>query len=500
MDYLSFVSCLLLAWVVIHILLNVFKHNESNTRVLPPGPPTIPIFGNLFSLGTKPHVSLTELSKKYGPIMRMQLGQVPIVVISSSVIAKEALQKNDVSISNRPIIDAVRALNHQQKSFVWLSVSPLWKKLRKLSNSEVFSTSKLDATQSFRRKKVRDLLDYVKRQSEDHLAVSIGQVAFSTTLNLLLSTFFSVDLSDINSEFAHEFRETIRGIMEEVGKPNFADYFPVLRVIDPQGIRRRISVHFRKMIALFNTMIDERLQEKRPPGLIQDSDVLDALLRLNREKPEEMELSTIRHLLLDLFDAGTDTTSTTIEWAMTELLRNREKMKKAQEELRETIGKGTPMNESDIIRLPYLQAVVKETLRLHPPAPFLVPRKADSDINLFGFTVPKGMQVQVNVWAIGRDPSLWENPNSFEPERFMGADIDVKGGHFELIPFGAGRRICPGLPLAFRMIHLMVGSFIHEFDWELEGGVLPEKMDMEEKFGITMEKAQRLKIIPTLRT
>lgn len=185
-----------------------------------------------------------------------------------------------------------------------------------------------------------------------------------------------------------------------------------------------------------------------------------------------------------------------MEWAMAELLRNPEKLKKAQQELRETIGKGNPVQESDIPRLPYLQAIVKETFRLHPAVPFLVPRKVDSDVKLFGFTVPKNAQVLVNVWAIGRDPNNWERPNSFEPERFMGLEMDVKGFHFELIPFGGGRRICPGLPLAIRMIYMMLGSLIHGFDWKLEGGISPEKMDMEEKFGITLEKAQRLRAIP----
>lgn len=500
MDYLSFVLCLLLAWVAIHLLLsNVRKGNESNSRSLPPGPPTLPIFGNLFSLGSKPHISLTELAKTYGPLMTLQLGQVPTVIISSAVMAKEALQKNDLYLSNRQVIDAARAVNHHRDSLVWLPLSPLWRSLRKITNSEVFSARKLDMSQSLRRKKVRDLLDYVQKQSEAGLAVDIGLVAFTTSLNLLSNTFFSVDLGDPSSEYAAEFRETIRGIVEEMGKPNFADYFPMLNKIDPQGIRRRASVHFRRMIDLFDTMIDQRLQGKRPPETLPGDDVLDALLDINQKKSEELELSKITHLLVDLIGAGTDTTSTTLEWAMAELLRNPEKLKKAQAELQEIIGKGNPVEEPDIARLPYLQAIVKETFRLHPAAPLLVPRKADSDVTLFGFTVPKNSQVLVNVWAIGRDPELWDNPNSFEPERFMGSEIDVKGCDFELIPFGAGRRICPGLPLAIRMLHLMLGSLIHEFDWKLEGGIPPEKMDMEEKCGITLEKAQRLQVIPVLR-
>ncbi|XP_021735700.1 geraniol 8-hydroxylase-like [Chenopodium quinoa] len=472
---------------------------KNNEKKLPPGPPPLPISGDLFSLGSMPHVSLTKLAKEYGPLMMLQLGQVPTVIISSAAVAKEALQKNDVCFSSRHILDAVRALKHHENSVAWLpagSASSEWRNLRKICNSHVFSASRLGASQSLRRNKINDLIFYVEKSSDDGTAVNIGQAAFTTTLNLLSNTFFSVDMGDPNSEIAREFRETIRGLMEEVGKPNFADYFPFLQKIDLQGIRQRTSVHFGKLIDFFKIMINQRLQGERPSGSIEGNDVLDALLGINHEKNEKIELSIIPYLLLDLFSAGTDTTSTTLEWAMAELLHNPGKLKKAQMELQEIIGKGNSLAETDTPRLPYLQAIVKETLRMHPPVPLLLPKKADADVQLFGFNVPKNAQVLINAWAIGRDPTLWENPTLFEPERFMGSNIDFKGHDFELIPFGAGRRICPGLPLANRMIPLMLGSLIHGFDWKLENGISPDEMDMEESFGLTVEKAQRLCAIP----
>ena len=201
-------------------------------------------------------------------------------------------------------------------------------------------------------------------------------------------------------------------------------------------------------------------------------------------------------MLQDLFVAGTDTTSSTLEWAMAELLHNPEKLLKARVELLQTIGKDKQVKESDITRLPFLQAVVKETFRLHPVVPFLIPHRVEEDRDIDGLTVPKNAQVLVNAWAIGRDPNIWENPNSFVPERFLELDMDVKGQNFELIPFGAGRRICPGLPLATRMVHLMLASLIHSCDWKLEDGMTPENMNMEDRFGITLQKAQPLKAIP----
>ena len=198
----------------------------------------------------------------------------------------------------------------------------------------------------------------------------------------------------------------------------------------------------------------------------------------------------------DLFVAGTDTTSSTLEWAMTEVLHNPETLKKAKEELAQVIGKGKTIEESDIARLPYLRAIVKETLRIHPPVPFLIPRKLEVDVEICGYEIPKGTQILVNVWAIGRDPSTWANATSFMPERFLDSEIDFRGQDFELIPFGAGRRICPGLPLAIRMVPVMLGSLINSFDWTLEGGIAPKDMNMEEKFGITIQKAHPLQAIP----
>ena len=180
---------------------------------------------------------------------------------------------------------------------------------------------------------------------------------------------------------------------------------------------------------------------------------------------------------------------------MAELLQNPKAMSKAKAELEETIGKGKPVEETDIAGLPYLQAILKETFRLHPPVPFLLPRKAEEDVEINGYTVPKGAQVLVNVWAVGRDPNTWDRPNFFMPERFLGSDIDVKGRNFELIPFGAGRRLCPGLPLAMRMVQMMLGTLINSFDWKLEGGMKAEEMDMEDKFGITLEKAQPVRAV-----
>lgn len=181
---------------------------------------------------------------------------------------------------------------------------------------------------------------------------------------------------------------------------------------------------------------------------------------------------------------------------MMELLINPEKMACAKNELRSIIGEKKQVQESDIPRLPYLRALIKETFRYHPAAPLLIPHRAEDDVEINGYTIPKDTQVLVNVWAMGRDSSIWWNPGTFEPERFLDSEIDFKGQDFELIPFGSGRRMCPGLALVDRMLHLTVASLIHNFDWKLEAGVKPEELDTSEKFGLSLHKAVPLKAIP----
>lgn len=199
----------------------------------------------------------------------------------------------------------------------------------------------------------------------------------------------------------------------------------------------------------------------------------------------------------DLIIAGTDTTSSTFEWAMAEILRNPETIKKARAEIEKKIGRNKKMvHESDVAELPYLRAIVKETFGLHPAAPILIPCKTAEDIEIEGYFIPKDTQVIVNAWKIGRDPSLWGNPEKFMPERFLESEIDPGGQHFELIPFGGGRRMCARMPLAIRMLHSMVGSLIYRFDWKLEDGVKPENVDMNENSATIVHMATPLRAIP----
>nr|AJD87474.1 cytochrome P450 CYP76AD6 [Beta vulgaris]ALS88208.1 CYP76AD6 [Beta vulgaris] len=498
MDNATLAVILSILFVFYHIFKSFFTNSSS--RRLPPGPKPVPIFGNIFDLGEKPHRSFANLSKIHGPLISLKLGSVTTIVVSSASVAEEMFLKNDQALANRTIPDSVRAGDHDKLSMSWLPVSQKWRNMRKISAVQLLSNQKLDASQPLRQAKVKQLLSYVQVCSEKMQPVDIGRAAFTTSLNLLSNTFFSIELASHESSASQEFKQLMWNIMEEIGRPNYADFFPILGYIDPFGIRRRLAGYFDKLIDVFQDIIRERqkLRSSNSSGAKQTNDILDTLLKLHEDN--ELSMPEINHLLVDIFDAGTDTTASTLEWAMAELVKNPEMMTKVQIEIEQALGKDClDIQESDISKLPYLQAIIKETLRLHPPTVFLLPRKADNDVELYGYVVPKNAQVLVNLWAIGRDPKVWKNPEVFSPERFLDCNIDYKGRDFELLPFGAGRRICPGLTLAYRMLNLMLATLLQNYNWKLEDGINPKDLDMDEKFGITLQKVKPLQVIPVPR-
>nr|ADJ68324.1 geraniol 10-hydroxylase [Picrorhiza kurrooa] len=491
MDFLTIILGLLFAITLIH----GYQLLSSKGKRLPPGPTPLPLIGSLHLLGDQPHQSLAKLAKKHGELMCLRLGFINTIVISSAAMAKEVLQKQDLAFSSRMSPNAVHAHDQFKYSVVWLPVAARWRSLRKVLNSKIFSGNRMDANQHLRGRKRQELIAYCRKRSQTGGAGDMGRAPFRNPVNLAVEHDFFKRIEDPYSDSAKEFKDLVWNIMLEAGKPNLVDFYPVLEKVDPQGIRKRMTVHFGKVIELFSGLINERTEK----GKTQDAgttDVIDVLLKISKENPDEIDRTHIERLCLDLFVAGTDTTSNTLEWAMAESLKNPEIMKKAKAELEQVIGKGKVLDEADIQRLPYLRCMVKETLRIHPPVPFLIPRKVEQDVEVCGYTVPKNSQVFVNAWAIGRDAETWPNPLEFKPERFMESEVDMRGRDFELIPFGAGRRICPGLPLALRMVPVMLGSLLNSFDWKLEGGAGPKELDMEEKFGITLQKALPLMAVP----
>jgi hypothetical protein len=297
MDLLSCVIGLCLTWIFLKTF-HIIPRGKENHKKLPPGPKPFPVIGNLLELGDKPHKSLTNLAKAHGPIMTLKLGRVTTIVISSANMAKQILQTHDQILSNRTVPDALRAHKHDEFGLPWIPVSSRWRNLRKICNGQLFSNAALDANQDIRRKKVQELLAETRQSSLTSEAIDIGRAAFKTTLNILSNTILSVDLADPNSDTARKFKEIVWNIMKDIGKPNLADYFPVLKKIDPQGIRQRMIVNGGKMIDLFAHLISERLQLRKVSSSIPNRDILDTLLNMIEENSEKMDKTTMEHFFL----------------------------------------------------------------------------------------------------------------------------------------------------------------------------------------------------------
>ncbi|GLJ19374.1 hypothetical protein SUGI_0349040 [Cryptomeria japonica] len=481
--------------LVILILFLKKKSNSSLSLRPPPGPPGWPIIGNIFQLGDKPHQSLFHLAQKYGPLMTIKLGMQTTLVVSSESMAREVLKNNDQSFASRTINTVISAFSYKGTSLLWSPYGAHWRLLRKISNSEIFSVKRLEALQQLRREEIYSTIDEIMEDCKQGNSTKIGEKAFMISLSIMGKTVCGKKLLESGSAQATEFKSMVREVLELAGVPNLSDFFPFLGRFDVQGLTVKAISLAKRFDDMFNRVIDERLAQRTVSGN-EVKDFLDVMLNL-REDGAQITLDSMKAILMDMFIAGIDTTSATIEWTMTELLRKPELMRKAQAELDDVVGVERRMEEADIDNLPYLRAAVKEVFRLHPPVPMMI-RKADVSREIDGFLISENTHVLVNLWAMGRDTSVWKDPLNFNPDRFLESKIDYKGQDFELIPFGAGRRICIGLPLAHRQVHLVVGSMLQAFTWSIpmdnDAGI-----DMSERFGLTLQKAVPLTAVPTLR-
>ncbi|CAA0386028.1 unnamed protein product [Arabidopsis thaliana] len=485
----------------------LFYTKRCRTR-LPPGPNPWPVIGNIFQLaGLPPHDSLTKLSRRHGPIMTLRIGSMLTVVISSSEVAREIFKKHDAALAGRKIYEAMKGGKSSDGSLITAQYGAYWRMLRRLCTTQFFVTRRLDAMSDVRSRCVDQMLRFVEEGGQNGTkTIDVGRYFFLMAFNLIGNLMFSRDLLDPDSKRGSEFFYHTGKVMEFAGKPNVADFFPLLRFLDPQGIRRKTQFHVEKAFEIAGEFIRERTEvREREKSDEKTKDYLDVLLEFRGgdgvdEEPSSFSSRDINVIVFEMFTAGTDTTTSTLEWALAELLHNPRTLTKLQTELRTYFKcSNQKLQEEDLPNLPYLSAVIMETLRLHPPLPFLVPHKAMSTCHIFDqYTIPKETQVLVNVWAIGRDPKTWIDPIMFKPERFISDPDarDFKGQDYEFLPFGSGRRMCPALPLASRVLPLAIGSMVRSFDWALENGLNAEEMDMGERIGITLKKAVPLEAIP----
>jgi 4-hydroxyphenylacetaldehyde oxime monooxygenase len=311
-----------------------------------------------------------------------------------------------------------------------------------------------------------------------------------------------------SEQFAHRehFQHVLDDAMDMLASFSAEDFFPNAagRLVDRlTGFLARRERIFSELDAFFEKIIDQHMDPAARPVPEPDNgggDLVDVLINLWKENDGTLRFTRdhVKAIVMDTFIGAIDTNSVTILWAMSELIRKPRVLRKAQAEVRAAVGGNMPRVDSDAAaKIPYLKMVVKETLRLHPPATLLVPRETMRDTTICGYHVPAKTRVFLNAWAIGRDPASWPAPDEFNPDRFQGSDVDYYGSHFELIPFGAGRRICPGLAMGETNVTFTLANLLYCFDWALPAGMTPEDMSMEETGRLTFHRKAPLVVRPT---
>eukprot|EP01018_Ginkgo_biloba_P005297 Gb_04401 [translate_table: standard] len=484
------------------ILFSSFRSKRNGRYRLPPGPNPWPIIGNLHMLGKLPHRTLQELAKKYGPVMYLRLGSMPTVVVSSPEMAKQFLKTHDAVFASRPLQLAGKYLTYDFKDVAFAPYGPYWRHMKKLCTIELLASKRIESFRSTREEEMSVIINSIWRESGRGTApVNVTEKLTSLTTGIMCRMIFGGKFSD-DDMTGRDFREFIQLLSEAAGVFNIGDYVPFLQRLDLQGVRRRVKKFNQIFDAFAEKVVDEHVESMKLNEKNEGrKDFVHVLLEMMEEmQSTEMEITreSIKALIFDMLLAGVETSATTMDWCMAELLRNPDLMKKAQKEIETVVGKDRRVKESDLPNVEYLQCLVKETLRLHPPVPLLPPHFSMESCTVGEYHLPPMTRLLVNVWAIATDPMVWEDPLAFKPERFMGTDISVKGQVFEVLPFGSGRRGCPGASLAIVVVEYAVAQLLHCFDWNLVG-VDPQQLDMTEVFGVTGPRQGHLYALPTSR-
>ncbi|KAI9111000.1 hypothetical protein K1719_017875 [Acacia pycnantha] len=497
-DTVTFI--LVSAWAFFAVTLFAWFFFFKPNYKLPPGPPGVPLFGNLLSLDPELHSYLATMSQTYGPIFMLRLGTKYAFVFTSPSMAQQVLKDQDITFANHIMPIAGKKASYGGRDIVASPYGPEWRMLRKVCVFKMLSNTTLDSVYTLRRREVRKTVGFLHSRAGSQ--VNIGEQIFLTVLNVITNMMWGETVeSGERTVVGAEFREVVSGITEMLGVPNVSDFFPGLSWFDLQGLERKLMALAKRLDRIFEKMIDRRMKMNRESESKgeESKDFLQFLLKLKDEQDPKTPLSMIhvKALLMDMVVGGSDTSSNSIEFGMAHILNNQEVMKRVQEELDSVVGRDNVVEESHINKLPYLLAVMKETLRLHPVLPLLVPHCPSKTTTVGGYTIPKGSRVFVNVWAIHRDPSIWDNPLEFDPSRFLDANKwDYSGNDFSYFPFGSGRRMCAGIAMAERTFLYFLATLMHSFDWKLPEG---QTLDISEKFGIVLKKKTPLVAIPSPR-
>ncbi|KAM6552687.1 hypothetical protein CsatB_013449 [Cannabis sativa] len=384
------------------------------------------------------HHTLRDLAKKYGPLMYLKIGEVPTIVISSPEFAKQVMRVHDVNFASRPSILFSKIMLYDGAGLAFAPYGEHWRQVRKIFMQELLNTTRV---QSFNYIREEEMLNFV-----DSISSNVGNMSRS--------------------------------------KPKL------------ERLRERTA-------KIFEEIIHEHKKQK--PKERSDEDFVDVLLKYHHDNDDlgfSLTNENIYAIIFEIFGAGVETSASSVEWVMSELMKNPKIMKKAQDEVREVFRRKGLGNERALDEMKYLKSVIKESMRLHPILPLIVPRQNQEKCEINGYEIPAKTNTIINAWVIGRDSNYWPEPEIFKPERFLDDSncIDSKlGNNFEYLPFGGGRRICVGMSFGLLSVELSLALLLYHFDWMLPNGMKNEDLDMTESFRATLQRKNFLQVIPIIQ-
>ncbi|CAN6207437.1 unnamed protein product [Urochloa humidicola] len=487
---------------LVSILLQWSRRRWSRRRPslhLPPGPKKLPLIGNLHQISALPHRSLWALAWRHGPVMLLRLGSVPTVVVSSPEAAKEVMRTHDAHCCSRPPMPGPRRLTYGYKDLAFAPYGDHVHEMRKLFVLELLSMRRVQAAWHAREAQVDKLVETLSQAGpspvalEEHIFGAVDGIIGTVVFGKVYGT----------ESFKMQFLDMLSEAMDVLGSFSAEDFFPNTagRLVDRlTGLVSRRDRVFERLDAFFDAVIDQHLDRtcnKLDEGNCR-SDLVQALIELWKDNGSVVPFTRahVKAMLFDTFVGGINTSAITMVWAMSELIQHPRVLKSVQDEIRAVVGSKQRASRDDVSKLKSLKMVVKETLRLHPPLTLLLPRETIQQVNIAGYDVPANTRIIVNAWAISRDPNIWKDPEEFNPERFIGSKADFNGSHLEFIPFGSGRRICPGMAMAVTNMEFTLANLLYCFDWELPEGVAEEDISMQEAGSLAFQKKEPLLLVP----
>ncbi|CAD6255840.1 unnamed protein product [Miscanthus lutarioriparius] len=501
MDKVLLAVAVVLVPVILSKLIKCLLVTKPKKLKLPPGPWTLPLIGSMHHLVSNPlpYRAMRDLAHKHGPLMMLWLGEVPTVVVSSPEAAQAITKTHDITFADRHMNSTVGIFTFNGMDLIFGSYGEQWRQLRKLSVQELLSAARVQSFQRIREEEVGRFMQSLATSATAGTAVDLSKMIAS----FVNDTFVRESIGS-RCKYQDEYLDALGTAMRMAAELSVANIFPSSRLLQNLSTALRRAMACRDWMAhIIGQIIRETKEAMDRADKTSNESFISVLLRLQKEASLPIELTDhiVMALMIDLFSAGSDSASTTLTWCMTELIRYPATMARAQSEVREAFkGKTTTITEDELTRanLSYLKCVVKEALRLHCPVPLLLPRKCRETCQVMGYDIPKGTCVFVNVWAICRDAKYWEDPEEFRPERFENSSLDYKGTDYEFLPFGSGRRMCPGGNLGLANMELALASLLYHFDWKLPSGVEPKNVDVCEAPGLVAKKNTGLVLHPVV--